>query len=404
MEKVKFGSGIFNWSRLGPGLLFAAAAIGVSHLVQSTRAGASYAWLLIPAIVLANLLKWPLFEAGPRYAYSQKRSLLHAYSRVAVWALPVVALVTFGSMFIVTATVGVVTAGLFQQVLPFKISESTVLLILLLGCVLILWNGKQQRLEKIIRPILLALVFATLLAVVLGLFKPFPNWSTASFSFGNTGDLAFFIALMGWMPAPLDISIWYSQWSALKLREGGDYIATDFRVGFGGTTLMAVIFVLLGAIFLFDAGELPVSAIGFAGSLQQAYSEIFGVFSWLIVVAAITCMFSTTLAVMDAYPRVCRAILRTDEDQSTGLYRLFLVILAVGGWIIAIQFSGKMTLLVQFATIMAFLSAPVLAWLNMSALRLLPDAHQPNRGYFVLGYFSTFLLVVFSVYYLFRLL
>ena len=404
MEKVKFGSGFFNWSRVGPGLLFAAAAIGVSHLVQSTRAGAGYAWLLIPAIVVANLLKWPLFEAGPRYAYSQKRNLLHAYPRIAVWALPVVALVTFGSMFIVTATVGVVTAGLFQQVLPFNVSESTVLLILLLGCVLILWNGKQQRLEKIIRPILILLVLATLVAVILGLFTPFPDWSTASFSFGNSGDLAFFIALMGWMPAPLDISIWYSQWSALKLKEGGDYIATDFRIGFGGTTFMAVVFVLLGAIFLFDIGDLPSSAIGFAGSLQQAYSEVFGVFSVLIVIAAITCMFSTTLAVMDAYPRVCRAILRNDADESAGLYRALLVILAAGGWIIAIQFSGEMTLLVQFATVMAFLSAPVIAWLNMSALRLLPPDHQPSKGFFALGYFSTFLLVVFSVYYLFSLL
>ncbi len=27
---------------IGPGLIFAAAAVGVSHLVQSTRAGASF--------------------------------------------------------------------------------------------------------------------------------------------------------------------------------------------------------------------------------------------------------------------------------------------------------------------------------------------------------------------------
>ena len=34
-----------KWTkRLGPGLLFAGAAIGVSHLVQSTRAGADFGW------------------------------------------------------------------------------------------------------------------------------------------------------------------------------------------------------------------------------------------------------------------------------------------------------------------------------------------------------------------------
>ena len=37
--------------KLGPGLLFAGAAIGVSHLVQSTRAGADFGWGLIWAIL-----------------------------------------------------------------------------------------------------------------------------------------------------------------------------------------------------------------------------------------------------------------------------------------------------------------------------------------------------------------
>ena len=43
-------------SKLGPGLLFAGAAIGVSHLVQSTRAGADFGWGLIWALLLVNIL------------------------------------------------------------------------------------------------------------------------------------------------------------------------------------------------------------------------------------------------------------------------------------------------------------------------------------------------------------
>ena len=43
-------------SKLGPGLLFAGAAIGVSHLVQSTRSGADFGFGLIWALVLVNLL------------------------------------------------------------------------------------------------------------------------------------------------------------------------------------------------------------------------------------------------------------------------------------------------------------------------------------------------------------
>jgi len=40
---------------LGPGLLYAGAAIGVSHLVQSTRAGAGYGFDLIWILLIANI-------------------------------------------------------------------------------------------------------------------------------------------------------------------------------------------------------------------------------------------------------------------------------------------------------------------------------------------------------------
>jgi len=57
---------------LGPGLILAAAAIGVSHLVQSTRAGALYGFTLIGAIVIANLTKYPFLVFGPGYTVVMK--------------------------------------------------------------------------------------------------------------------------------------------------------------------------------------------------------------------------------------------------------------------------------------------------------------------------------------------
>ena len=46
---------ITTFKKLGPGLLFAGAAIGVSHLVQSTRAGADFGLGLLWALLLVNL-------------------------------------------------------------------------------------------------------------------------------------------------------------------------------------------------------------------------------------------------------------------------------------------------------------------------------------------------------------
>ena len=55
------GRGRF-WSAFGPGLLWAASAIGVSHLVQSTRAGAVAGFGLASVILLAVIFKYPFFD------------------------------------------------------------------------------------------------------------------------------------------------------------------------------------------------------------------------------------------------------------------------------------------------------------------------------------------------------
>ena len=57
----------------GPGILFASTAIGVSHLVQSTKAGALFGFGLIWAIIAANILKYPFFEFGSRSESKPKK-------------------------------------------------------------------------------------------------------------------------------------------------------------------------------------------------------------------------------------------------------------------------------------------------------------------------------------------
>jgi Mn2+/Fe2+ NRAMP family transporter len=55
-------------AKLGPGLLYAGAAVGVSHLVQSTRAGAQFGFALVAVVIISNILKYPFFQVGPRYS------------------------------------------------------------------------------------------------------------------------------------------------------------------------------------------------------------------------------------------------------------------------------------------------------------------------------------------------
>ena len=102
---------------LGPGILFASTAIGVSHLVQSTRAGANYGFGLLFFIIIANIFKYPFFEFGSRYAISTNTSIISGYKRLGNWVLWSYFVLTLFSMLFITSAVGAVTSGFFQNLL-----------------------------------------------------------------------------------------------------------------------------------------------------------------------------------------------------------------------------------------------------------------------------------------------
>ena len=83
---LKYLFTVLNWKAInrsiGPGLLFASTSIGVSHLVQSTRAGAEFGFALVGIIIAVNVFKFPFFEFGSRYAAAQGESLIDGYKRL----------------------------------------------------------------------------------------------------------------------------------------------------------------------------------------------------------------------------------------------------------------------------------------------------------------------------------
>lgn len=84
----------------GPGLLFASTAIGVSHLIQSTRAGADFGLMIIGFVVLVSVLKYPFFEYGSRYANSTQTSIIDGYKKLGTPILALYLIITVCSMFL----------------------------------------------------------------------------------------------------------------------------------------------------------------------------------------------------------------------------------------------------------------------------------------------------------------
>ena len=97
---------------IGPGIIYAGAAIGVSHLVQSTRAGALYGFEIIWAIILINIFKYPFFEYAYRYTAATGESVLDGYRKLGSWAIwSFFGLSIFTAIF-TYAAVALVTSGL----------------------------------------------------------------------------------------------------------------------------------------------------------------------------------------------------------------------------------------------------------------------------------------------------
>ena len=125
-------------SLLGPSILWASAAIGVSHIVQSTRAGATYGYSLILIVILANVLKYPFFEFATRYTIVKNETVLDGYRRIGKWAIYLYTALTISTMFTIQAGVTLVTAAIFENWLDINLGLFLSSFIILLISIIII--------------------------------------------------------------------------------------------------------------------------------------------------------------------------------------------------------------------------------------------------------------------------
>ncbi|MDA3905583.1 MAG: Nramp family divalent metal transporter [Bacteroidales bacterium] len=399
---------------LGPGLLYAGAAVGVSHLVQSTRAGASYGFELIWVVIAANIIKYPFFEFAPRYASSTGKSLVDGYNKTGKWALGIFALLTLSTMFALQAAVTVVTAALLGNIFGISLSTNSLTAIILFFTMFVLLSGKFSALDKMIKVIILTLTVSTLIAVIAAF--EIKTMEAIAFDWTNALDLAFLIALVGWMPGPIDISTWHSSWTVAKMESSRHKPSLkeslfDFNFGYIGTAFLAMGFVSLGAFVMYGSGkELSSNGVEFAGQLIDMYTFSLGNWAyWIIAIAALTTMFSTTVTVLDAYPRVMQPSsellfpsLKTKNEKSAIPYTAWMLITIFGTLALLIYFGQSMRFIVDLATTISFVAAPVLAILNYKAVThsSFPKESRPKKWLLVYAWIGMIFLSLFSVFYL----
>lgn len=401
---------------LGPGLLFASMAIGTSHLVLSTKAGAQYGWVMVIPIVLANVLKYPFFEFGIRYTSVTEKSLVQGYLNLGRKYLWIYAFVTIVSTFTILAALYVVTAGLFMNLFSISgIGVSTIALCLFVFISAILIIGRYRFLENSLKAVISILFIALVITTVLVLQKgPVPNIQEYQRPgiFNEVGIL-FLIGLMGWMPTAVEASGWVSLWSmenlkTMKEKPSLKLALQEFNVGYILTAVLAIFFLIIGWMTLYGTGtELSGSAVVFADQVVSLFTVHIGNWAYiLIAVAAFATMFSTCMTAHDAVSRVSIDVLEKlfphkKELKNKNAFVFAVVIMALVNWVVISVFGANMANLVALATFVSFVMAPLIGWMNLKTVmgKDIPKEYRPKLGLQILTYLGIFFLSLFALYY-----
>ncbi len=415
-------------NNLGPGLLYAGAAVGVSHLVMSTKAGASYEFLFLLLIPLIHLIKYPFYKFGPQYTALTGRNILHGYHALGKWALGIYIVMTVLSMCLIQAAVTIVTSAIaihfFGLSLPAEYMPHIPAILVLIAAATILYVGQYSLLDKMMKAIIIILTLTTIAALIMVLLTHQESGEASVsplFSLYEHADIIFLAAFLGWMPAPMDVSVWHSVWSEENNRKNGQRLSLskamlDFRVGFFGTALLAMAFLSLGAMVMFDSGEAPSEkGAVFAAQLIDMYTHSLGDWAYpLIGIAALATMFSTTLTCLDAYPRTLeesyfiwkgQGEYASRQGATKTIYRIILATAVLGTitiFLIIKNISGAMGLIVTIATVVAFISAPIIAYINYRVMQgeTIKKEDRPNKLMAVWSKTSITIMALFSLAYL----
>jgi Mn2+/Fe2+ NRAMP family transporter len=365
--------------KLGPGLLYAAAAVGVSHLVSSTTAGATYGLIMVTYMVLVCLVKYPTFLFGATYAAATGETLVEGYTRMGKW---VVVLFFFMQLFEYTfavSGVSVTTAAIVRGVFRLEMGITLELGLVLL-CMIILALGRYSVLEDVTRILVILFTVCTILAAVvaIGGINTGGTSLSADMTF-DTPTILFLIAVAGWMPTgtagSVGLSLWVKAKSIRLKRPVSIQEATfDFHVGYGTAIFTAMCFVSLGTLVMY-INNLAVESNGaaFAGQLINLFTETIG--NWIypiIALSAITVMFSTLLTLVDLLPRSSAAALveifpvpeEQVNDKFSKLYLIFIGVELLLVLMVLFILLDEFGTFIAWVTSMGFVVAPVFSFLN----------------------------------------
>ena len=448
----------------GPGLILMMTGVGTSHLVTAPAAGGRFEYALLWCIPVAYVFKYYGFEMAFRFTNATGRSMLDAYTTAPgkwpVWYVLITTIIqcALGQAGRLAAAAAVLFY-VFSEYLGLGLPSWAYGLGLGVLSVGIILYGRYAAVELATK-MFAGLLFVSTIGVYL--FEPAPISAMGRFFVVETptGSWLLIAAFLGLLPTGIDVSLQASEWGKAKragmgrIREqlertglahrfdpfgstkedlavdvsrlpeqAQEYCRRWFRIGLWDFTLghivsfvLAVIFLLLAAVWLYPS---EVSGNAVIGEIARIFTDSIGPGMMLIfLLGAFAATFSTAFNYFDGWPRVvaacCRNLFRptaalrgiaadqlTDDHRRSlvseyNIYRLTMFYSLIAA-VLIIAGLPRPVYLVLISSALAFFIAPVIFFLNVwYCVTVIPKdntAFYPSALVRGLAWFS---LIVFS--------
>lgn len=381
-------------TQLGPGLIWAMVAIGQTHVILGTYAGARFGFSLLWVVLLAHVLTYPVFEYGPRYAVATGGSLIDAYMRLRLLKVPL--LIFFLALlltvpFLIIASLLSVSASILFAAIPGVSFNVWCAIITCLTAVLI-FAGRYRGLEIACIAMSGVLVLVAVIAFCLSPPEPGDLLAGALLPAVPAGSLLTLVALIR-MPTDAATSIMHSVWAARKRDvwiEGGEPVEGlkrslfDLRVGFCFSLAVAVVFLSLGAVVLNPRG-IHLEGVKLAFELSRIYTDTVGPWTFpLFIGVAFIAVWGSYYTNADGVPRMFQDLYNslTKRKKNSELSRIrvaYTIFIMAGGLFLSIL-KQEPVYLVLLAVSAGLIAYPLIYILNIYAVtRMVDKEFRPSR-------------------------
>ena len=360
--------------KFGPGIMLMMTGIRTSHLVTAPVAGGRFEYALLWCLPIAYIFKYYGFEMAIRFTHATGRSMLDAYAtawkKLPVWYVLITTVIqsAVGQAGRLIAAAAVVfyffRMYLGVDIPGFDDDQELAIYALILGVtsVLIILRGRYAVVELATKIAAGVLIVCTLAVFVV---EPAPISSFVNFFKLDTPDGSWLIiaSFLGLLPTGIDVSLQASEWGKAKsvglsklrpqLEKDGvmpvfnsfdgshkDLIfdtselpprareycrrwfkigLIDFRTGHVVSFVLAAIFMLLAAVWIYPS---DVSGNAVMGEIARIFTDSVGPSLMLIFLAgSLAATFSTAFNYFDGWPRVVGACCRNLFRKTAGLPR-----------------------------------------------------------------------------------